>query len=272
MSAAPNTPSGGSRQQRAAQLRAEAEAQAAAAPSQVNDEAASDSGADVPAVQSQPPETPTVGQGDYVVKSGDCISSIAKDSGHFWETIWNDAANAELHEVRGEPNLLLPGDRVTIPPLRPKQEPGETELRHRFVRRGEPAALRMTLRSGGQPRANEPWTLEVDGRQFSGVTDPEGKLDVPIPGNARRAKLTVGRAGENQDVFNLALGQLDPVAALTGVQARLKNLGYAPGAADGVLGPKTRAALQRFQAEQNLPATGQPDDQTRERLKNVHGS
>lgn len=48
-----------------------------------------------------------------------------------------------------------------------------------------------------------------------------------------------------------------------GIQRRLTELGYDAGAADGLFGPKTRAALRAFQADQGLPATGLPDANTR---------
>ncbi|MCW5714081.1 MAG: peptidoglycan-binding protein [Bauldia sp.] len=41
------------------------------------------------------------------------------------------------------------------------------------------------------------------------------------------------------------------------VQAALNRLGFGAGAADGVLGPATRAAIQRFQASIGTRQTGQ---------------
>jgi hypothetical protein len=49
-------------------------------------------------------------------------------------------------------------------------------------------------------------------------------------------------------------------------QDRLKAVGFDPGPLDGVLGPRTREALRRYQASQGLPATGALDEATRQVL------
>src|SRR5215813_11293250 len=50
------------------------------------------------------------------------------------------------------------------------------------------------------------------------------------------------------------------------VQERLRNAGYNPGAADGVPGPQTVAALRQYQTAQGLPVTGFLDEVTRKDL------
>jgi len=212
-----------------------------------------------------------VGAGDHVVKPGECISSIAKNTGHFWKTIWNDPGNAGLREVREDPNVLLPDDRVTIPPLGQKEEPGQSEQRHRFVRRGEPAKLVIGISVNDEPRAHEPYNLIVDGRTFTGFTDTEGKLRVPVPGDAREAKLLVGPEGKELE-YDLGIGEMDPLTEIIGLQRRLNNLGYDCGEEDDMWGPATQGALQDFQQKHGLkPATGEPDSATRAKLREVYG-
>jgi hypothetical protein len=50
------------------------------------------------------------------------------------------------------------------------------------------------------------------------------------------------------------------------IQQRLGDLGYGVGEADGLLGPRTRAALRAFQADRGLPVTGVPDGTTQRAL------
>jgi hypothetical protein len=49
-------------------------------------------------------------------------------------------------------------------------------------------------------------------------------------------------------------------------QERLRDLGFHPGPIDGVLGPRTQAALRQYQAQHGLPVTAVLDDATRTSL------
>jgi len=212
-----------------------------------------------------------VGQGDYVVQQGDCISSIAMVHGHFWETLWNDPGNASLKQARGNLNVLLPGDLVTIPEIRQKTKQGATEMRHRFRRRGEPSRLRLRFLKGRRPRAGQPYRVDVDGGQtIEGALDDDGRLDVGIPGTARAARIFVGPEGR-EVFYDIQLGATNPVSELSGVQDRLINLGYrCP--REETLGDSTRAALRAFQQARGLQPTGELDDATRQALEDAHGS
>jgi hypothetical protein len=202
---------------------------------------------------------------NYTVVQGECISSIAMEHGLFWEKVWNHPNNAELKRRREDPNVLHPGDVVFIPEKEEKLESGATEQRHRFQRKGEPSRLRLRVLDGDEPRSNRSYVLSVDGILVSGTTDADGRLEVGIPGNAKKAELKIG-----SDIYRLQLGGVDPVSEITGIQARLNNLGFACGPVDGEFGPKTVAALNRFRQAAGLPTSKQIDDATRAKLVDWH--
>ena len=229
-----------------------------------------------------------VGQGDYIVKEGDCISSIAKDHGLLWETIWNDPANAELKEVRKNPNILLVGDRVTIPEKTRKDESIAPEQRHRFVRQGEPAMLRLKIveaqsskeqeegqqgeQHEDQPKSGIPYLLKVESFEHRGTTESDGKLEVTIPPSADRGKLILWPDTEQEQVINLRLGQLSPISELWGMAERLANLGFRCNERPREMTEALSEALRAFQGMHDLEVTGEPDDETRNKLVEVHGS
>ena len=205
---------------------------------------------------------------EHKVRQGECISSIAHKYGLFAEKIWNHPNNAKLKERRKDPNILYPGDLVFVPDKEEKQESCTTEQRHRFRRKGVPSKLCLVLKQEGEPRANESYILEIDGELISGTTDGEGKLEHPISPSSRKGKLMVG---ERQEAYQLNLGYIDSIDEISGVQARLRNLGFYVGKIDGILDAKTKAAIRFFQEEHQLSVTGEPDQPTQQKLKEIYG-
>jgi len=202
----------------------------------------------------------------HTVAQGECINSIAHQYGFFWETLWNHPQNAQLKQSRKDPGILLPGDQVFIPERVPKTETRATGQMHRFRLKGVPALCRLQLFEGEEPRANQRYEMIVGGKVLTGTTDAKGVLTQSIPPDAREAQLTVG---PDQAQFTIVFGHLDPIGELSGVQARLANLGY-PCGASGELDEATRAALQEFQTRFGLKATGELDAATRDRLRSMH--
>jgi peptidoglycan hydrolase-like protein with peptidoglycan-binding domain len=49
-------------------------------------------------------------------------------------------------------------------------------------------------------------------------------------------------------------------------QIALRDAGFEPGRIDGVMGPRTQAAVREFQASHGLPQTGMLDKSTQQRL------
>lgn len=208
----------------------------------------------------------------HKVQEGECITSISKDNGLHWETLWNDPKNDELKQLRKDPNVIFPGDVVYIRKRTKKYEACAAEQLHRFRALGQPAMCRLQILNDDQPRANEQYKFEVGDRTYEGTTDAEGKLEHPVPNQARSAKVTIGPDQESQDVYTLSLGSMDPVGEIKGAQKRLLNLGFYPGAFDGQLGPKTESSLLAFQRKHELTETGQLDSETATLLVEKHGS
>ncbi|HUA57980.1 MAG TPA: peptidoglycan-binding protein [Verrucomicrobiae bacterium] len=215
----------------------------------------------------------TVGSGNYEVQPGDCLASIAAEHGFHWETLWNLPENAELKSVRKDPYVLFPGDLVYIPELRVERPPRPTDQKHQFVLNGVPEKLYLVITDEqDRPLANQPYVLVIDKvHRFTGNTDGAGAIRQPIEPNAQRGHLTVGPAGNEQE-YHLGLGQLDPIDTITGLQARLFNLGFYPGEIDGIAGPQTETAVMLFQDTHYLEANGEYDDDTQTKLKQVYGS
>lgn len=201
------------------------------------------------------------------IGQGESIPSIARDRGFFWPTIWNHGNNAALKSLREDPNVLFEGDEVYVPALTIKYESRATEAKHTFKRKGDPVKFRLQLRKFGEPRKAERYVLEIGGKLLEGTTAGDGMLEQWIPGNVRSGKLILN---DGKEVYPISISRLDPASMLSGVQQRLKNLGYAVGRADGKPSSRTTDAIRRFQAENNLDATGDADDATVAKLKQLH--
>lgn len=199
----------------------------------------------------------------HTVRQGECISSIAAKYGHLPETVWEAPENRDLKELRGDPNILAPGDVVMIPDKRMKEEPGATEKRHRFRRKGVPARLRVQLMLDGEPRANEPYVVNIDGALADGTTDGDGFVDIPLPPDARHGELSIGSEKE-RDVIPLEFGAVDPADTDGGVAQRLHDLGLP-------VDRGVESAVSAFQQQHDLEVTGQVDDATRAKLVEVFG-
>jgi hypothetical protein len=216
----------------------------------------------------------------YTVKSGDWVSKIATNFGLAdWKVVWNDPQNADLRELRGDPNVIYPGDQIYIPPLKAKDQSCPTDQLHQFRRKSASKKLKLVLRDAeGEPRKSVPCRLEIDNKPVPGVkgTDSDGLIETLIPESSEQGVLIVGEDGA--EVYQLQLGQLDPIETVKGYQERLANLGHYTGEIDGVVGPLTGKAVRAFQEFENLRegktvlvVDGIMGPKTQERLQKLHG-
>lgn len=204
---------------------------------------------------------------------GDCLSSVAISHGFDPQTVWDHGQNTELRDKRVDPNALLPGDELFVPEIEEKQEPVETDTVKTFKLSVGPLRLRVRLTRHGEARAGEAYELEYDeGTRLDGETDGEGWVDQPLPITATAATLRISTDAEEPEEYELELGHLDPHDEASGVQGRLRGLGFYFGEVDGDVGPKTRSALERFQQARGLSPTGEADDDTVAALRDAFGS
>jgi Putative peptidoglycan binding domain len=202
---------------------------------------------------------------NYTVQQGDCISSIAFQFGFFPDTIWQNPANADLKQLRKDPNILFAGDVVVVPDKILREECCATDASHKFVMKGVPAVFRLQVFDGTTPCASRKFRLVIDGKVFEGVTDSHGVLVVDISPDAKKGHLTIGSS-----VYVLDLGTIDPITEISGVQARLNNIGYDCGPPDGRPSDRLRRILRMFQSQFGLQRTGEPDDATIKKLEEIH--
>ncbi len=217
-----------------------------------------------------------VGSGEWVVRAGESIASIAVRSGHVPETIWNDPANAGLKEARKDPEILLPGDRVTVMPLRQKVASCATGKTHVFRRVAVPATFVVVMEdSEGEPFAGKRYELEIEGKTTTGTTDESGRLRSPVMPMSTTGILRVWIEEPGFDdplERQLALSALCPVRHPLGVQQRLFNLGFFAGPIDGQLTPATEEAAMAFAASQGIEETDDNLDALLAKLVEVHKS
>jgi len=219
-----------------------------------------------------------VGEGDYVVGDAECLNSIAKNTGYFWQTLWNHPKNATLKKTRKDHNILMPGDRVHIPERELKEVGAATDKRHVFHRKGVPSKMRIRLLDHDSPETykNKPYTVTIDGAASQGTVDEDGYVDLLINPGARGGQLAVGEPGD-QELFDFVIAGVDPIESPRGAQQRLYNLGFfMVGTPENEWTDEAVEALKRFQAayvltnDDKLP-NGMYDQETQNKLKKVHG-
>jgi putative peptidoglycan binding protein/LysM domain-containing protein len=210
----------------------------------------------------------------HTVQPGDHLAKIAQRYG--WadaRAILDHPQNAALKRRRRDPNILHPGDQVFVPQPRPKTVACATGKVHAFRVKRARKMLRIYVRDENHRLLrNTPFVLEIGDQRIERATDGDGLLEEPIAVDLESAILRVG-----DHAWRLHIGRLNPLhdaadGGVSGAQARLANLGFAPGPVDGTLGPRTRAALCAFQKDHGLERTGELDDATRAKLDTEHRS
>lgn len=203
------------------------------------------------------------------IRQGDDLTLIALARGFDPQVLWDHPGNAKLKELRKSPHALLPGDQLEVPALEEREEGVATGSVGRFKLTVGPVKLRIRLTKHAEPRADEAYELIFDEQTITGTTDGDGWIDQPIPADATRGTLSLM---EGKETYELRLGHLDPHDSPSGIQQRLRALGFYFGKVDEDVGPQTQAALRRFQSKQGLGVTGEADEDTMNALRDAYGT
>lgn len=205
----------------------------------------------------------------YTVKKGDHMAKLAHAHGiRDWQALYDHPANEPLRELRPDPSLLAPGDQVYIPRWAKAEHPRATDQRHTFELPARPVGLHIVVRaSDGTPLANTACTLVVGDQTIETTTNGDGAvIHDDLPPQETRATLEIdGRT------LPLLIGHLDPCDRLSGVQGRLRNLGYYQGPCHGELDDPTRAAIQAFKVDHDLGQDDLLTPEVRDALRDEYG-
>lgn len=211
----------------------------------------------------------------HIVEQGECLSSIAGKYGfQDYRAIYDHADNADFKRQRPNPNLIYPGDEIVIPQAPPEKFVCKTGQLNRFVVKRPERKLSLKLfDAAGEPVAGADYELSVGGDPDPrrGRTSDEGEIEELIAFDATSAKLVIGEM-----TLAFKVGDLNPMLevkdeGVSGIQARLANLGYFWGSADGEFGEDTEAAICHFQEDHGMEVDGLITDELRAKLAEVHG-
>ena len=218
----------------------------------------------------------------YTVEQGDRMPTIGRDKGFLrWQTIWNFKGNADLRTLRGTAHILLPGDEVSIPSKlsRKAEVPGGTA---EYVVQSAAEVLRVCF-AGIRSTEDAPVTFKATpdtGDAVEGVLAHNGKLEIDLPPDTTKVHVELSRKadGDGGDgdkpfaSYDFTVGGLDPASEVSGVQARLLNLGFYTGGITGTLDDDTRAAIAHFRWAKLRDRKDDMDEDFLSALNKTHGS
>jgi N-acetylmuramoyl-L-alanine amidase len=193
----------------------------------------------------------------HTVVQGECLSSLGARCGLSAEGLHDHPDNAELKQKRPYPNILAPGDEVVLPETDRKTESVATGRVHLFKLNRKKVKIRIVLLNAyGKPYAGSRYTLTAGSTELNGTTTSAGLIEGEIPAEEQCGQLRAWLTDDDEDPDphidrSLDIGHLDPIDMISGVQARLTNLGYfcdVTGESDDA----TLIAAHRFRARNGL--------------------
>ena len=218
-----------------------------------------------------PGEAPQGDPQPFVVKQGDHLDKLAFVHGFDADAVWNDGKNAELKAKRKKPSVLLAGDVLHFPRARKTGKPLSKGTTNSYTVDVPKKKVSLTLKD---PRVQSAaYTVRGLGAPVTGSTSG-GAFSVDVPVYVREIVVSFD---DIPLLYDVRIGDLDPITEPSGVRQRLEHLGFRPptGGAAGTAEETADAdseAIAAFQTSQGLDATGAIDDATRSALASAHVS
>ncbi len=212
----------------------------------------------------------------YVVRQGDYLTKLAHRRGFSAAEVWDHPKNHELKELRKDMDILYPGDLLFLPEEGPPPLPLAGHAANAFETRIASVALELVFHAQGKELANEPYEVLGLPSAEAGTSAADGTVKLTVPLGIREIRVSFV---ERDVAYTVRVGDMDPIAELSGARMRLANLGHYRGLDplgseedSHELTPRDRRAIAAFQAARGLPASGELDAGTRAALGDAHGS
>ncbi|MBU2894053.1 peptidoglycan-binding protein [Colwellia sp. D2M02] len=213
----------------------------------------------------------------HTVAQGETLLRIARQYGYKTSTaLYNHPSNAEFKALRPDPNLIFPGDIITIPAKKEKFMPLRASSINTFVVQNEKEYFRLKVfYEDGRDITGKRIVLNIGSQTIDTVLPTDGLVEVELNENdTLTAQIDLYlKEGETtpSKSFTAQVGELDPVDTLSGVQARCNLLGFDCGKVDGINGAKTKAGVKGFQFVHGLEVDAIAGKKTKAKLKQVYG-
>jgi hypothetical protein len=211
----------------------------------------------------------------YIVRPGDHLAQLAYVHAFDANEVWSHERNADLRQMGRTPELLAPGDILYLP-VKPKEGMAfSAGTSNRYRAQVPTVKVSLAFKDADRVLSDEPYEVHglgtdgSDGQTEARKTDADGKIELELPVTTREVSIVF----PIQNVaYEVRVGDMDPVAELSGVQKRLENLGYLPRDRESASeGAYLQGAIAAFQKQHGLSPTGTLDQGTTRLLKDEHG-
>lgn len=215
----------------------------------------------------------------HTVTETETLRRIANSYGVPAASIWDNPKNSRLRESR-LPEQLCAGDRIWIPREREpaiqwtgSPVPVRTGRCYMFAAPQLHAIVCQFTDAENEPLRNWNCRTNYGGQWTNTPLDENGTLRLRLALSVQRIEVAYWPPDgdfTSAERRTMTVGGLDPISTISGVQARLANLGLYAGSIDGSISQLLADALRVFQSAHRLRVTGQTDAETQRCLEAVH--